>query len=234
MNSTLRNEYLIGKNAQEALRQSHVFVFGCGGVGSFAIEALVRAGIGSVTVIDFDRVDETNLNRQLIATTQTLGQLKIDVMRDRALAIHPDLNYTGIAEFFDETSTLDLSQADYVIDAIDSVNSKLELMRRCQSQGIPLVMALGTARKLDASQVILTTLFKTSGDPLAKKVRIAARKAGLNDVSVVLSTEEPLDASWDDKNQKIVNGSMIFVPATAGLRCAQKVIQDIIQAQSVL
>lgn len=234
MKSTLRNEYLIGKEAQDKLKQSHVFVFGCGGVGSFAIEALVRAGIGSLTVVDFDRVEETNLNRQLIATTQSLGELKIEVMKERALLINPELNYQGFALYFDQETVIDLSQADYVIDAIDSVNSKIELARRCQALSIPLVMALGTARKLDASKVILTTLSKTSGDPLAKKVRVAIRKEGLKDIPVVLSTEDPLDSSWDEAQQKVINGSMIFVPATAGLRCAQKVIQDIIAHDSVL
>lgn len=225
MDYSLRNRLLLGEDGMDRLKSAHVMVFGCGGVGSFAIEALARAGIGHLSLVDFDRIEISNLNRQLMTTQAKLGQLKVEVMKERLLSINPELIVTTHALFFKEDTDLDFTGVDYVIDAIDSVPSKIELMRTCERLGLPLIMALGTARKLDPTQLQVTRLSKTTIDPLAKKIRILAKKEGLKDILVVSSTEAALDPSFDKTAQKVVNGSMIFVPGSAGLLLASVVVR---------
>lgn len=226
---TTRNELLIGSEGQKRLQASHVMVFGAGGVGASVIEALVRAGIGTLSVVDFDRVEVTNLNRQQIATTRTIGQLKVDAVRERALSINPKLELFTYPIFYKSSDDLSFEGVDIVVDAIDSVPSKLELMRACEKANVPLIMALGTGRKLDPTQLIVTSLYKTEMDPLAKKMRILAKKEGLRDIKVITSKEQPLPITLDPESERVVTGSMIFVPASAGLLIASVVVSDLLK-----
>jgi len=226
---TTRNELLIGSEGQKRLHDSHVMVFGSGGVGASVIEALVRAGLGRLSVVDFDRVEVTNLNRQLIATTETIGQLKVDAVRNRLLSINPNLKLFTYPIFYKSSDDVSLDGVDIVVDAIDSVPSKLKLMQACEQANIPLIMALGTGRKLDPTQLIVTTLYKTEMDPLAKKMRILAKKEGLRDIKVITSKEQPLPVTLDPESEKVVTGSMVFVPASAGLLIASVVVRDLLK-----
>ena len=233
-NPYIRIEYLIGIDKVEKLKQAHVAVFGCGGVGSFAIEGLVRSGVKELTLIDFDGIDVSNLNRQLMTNASNIGQLKVEVMQERILSIHPDVMIHLKSIFFDAQSDLSFEEFDYVIDAIDAVNSKLEIMRRAEAAKVPMIMALGTARKLDPTQLRLSNLYHTSYCPLAKKVRILARKEGLQNIKVVTSLEEAKEATFVPELNKVIVGSMIFVPASAGLLLASTVIQDLCQDDVII
>ena len=179
--------------------------------------------------IDFDGIDVSNLNRQLMTNASNIGQLKVEVMQERILSIHPDVKIHLKPIFFDAQSDLSFEEFDYVIDAIDAVNSKLEIMRRAEAAKVPMIMALGTARKLDPTQLRLSNLYNTSYCPLAKKVRILARKEGLQNIKVVTSLEESQEATFVPELNKVIVGSMIFVPASAGLLLASTVIQDLCQ-----
>lgn len=229
MNSAFtRVTYVLSESQFDRLRTAKVLLFGLGGVGSFVAEALVRSGIGAIGVVDHDVVDITNLNRQLIATMETVGQRKTEVMRQRLLTINPELIIETYPVFYPDPS-IDVSGYDLVIDAIDCVNSKLELMRACQTANVPLIMSLGTGKRLDPTQLIVTTLYQTSGDPLAKKVRSLAKKAGLNDVTVITSTELPLPSRQvRQAHEKVIVPSMIFVPASAGLLIARQAVKTLV------
>ena len=233
-NPYIRIEYLIGSEKLEKIKHAHIAIFGCGGVGSFAIEGLIRSGVKEVTLIDFDTIDVSNLNRQLMTSASNIGQSKVEVMRERILSIHPDVLVHLKPIFFNEESKLSFEPFDYVIDAIDAVPSKLEIMRRAEKANVPMIMALGTARKLDPSQLRLNDLYHTSYCPLAKKVRILARKEGLRNIKVVTSLEESKDATFVPELNKVVVGSMIFVPASAGLLLASTVIQDLCQDDVII
>lgn len=233
-NPYIRIEYLIGSEHVEKIKQAHVAVFGCGGVGSFAIEGLVRSGVKELTLIDFDTIDVSNLNRQLMTLNDNIGQAKVNVMRERILSIHPDVMVHLMPIFFNEESELSFESFDYVIDAIDAVPSKLEIMRRSEKANVPMIMALGTARKLDPMQLRVSDLYHTSTCPLAKKVRILARKEGLRNIKVVTSLEKAKEATFVPELNKVVVGSMIFVPASAGLLLASTVIQDLCQDDVII
>lgn len=230
----IRIEYLIGSDHLEKIKHAHIAIFGCGGVGSFAIEGLVRSGIKEVTLIDFDTIDVSNLNRQLMSNAHNIGQNKVEVMRERILSIHPDVQVHLKSTYFTEESDLDFEPFDYVIDAIDAVPSKLEIMRRAEKAKVPLIMALGTARKLDPTQLRVSDLYHTSHCPLAKKVRNRARKEGLHTIKVVTSLEEAKEATFVPELNKVVVGSMIFVPASAGLLLASTVVQDLCQDDVII
>lgn len=229
MNSAFtRVTYVLSPTQFERLQHAKVLVFGLGGVGSFVVEALVRSGIGSMGLVDHDVVDITNLNRQLIATTATVGQRKTEVMRERALSINPDLTIETFPVFYPDAS-VEIDRYDLVIDAIDSVDSKIALMAACQAANVPLIMSLGTGKRLDPTKLIVTTLYQTSGDPLAKKVRSGAKKAGLNDVTVITSTELPLSSRQvREAHEKVIVPSMIFVPASAGLLIAHQAVKTLL------
>lgn len=222
-----RITYVLSESQFERLQHANVLVFGLGGVGSFVCEALVRSGIGSIGLVDHDVVDITNLNRQLIATMASVGQRKTDLMRDRLLSINPNLKVSTYPVFYPDPS-IDVSAYDLVIDAIDSVPSKIALMAACQHAHITQIMSLGTGKRLDPTQLIVTTLYQTSGDPLAKKVRGLAKKAGLADVTVITSTELPMvSRQVRQPGEKVIVPSMIFVPASAGLLIAQQAVKTL-------
>lgn len=224
-----RTAMLIGENGVEKLNRSHVAVFGVGGVGGYAVEALVRAGVGKITLVDSDRVAESNINRQIIATHNTVGQYKTEAMRDRIASINPDCEVICHSVFFDENnrSDFDFSSYDYVVDAIDSLSAKLELIASAKEKNIPIISAMGAGNKLDPTMFEVSDISKTTVCPLARAVRIALRKRGINHLKVVYSKEEPAVKNNTDENGNRVPASISFVPSVMGLIIAGEVIKDI-------
>ncbi len=219
-----RNIRLLGQDGQQRLMQAKVAVFGLGGVGGFAAEALVRAGVGHLLFVDGDVVEISNLNRQILATHDTLGRPKAEVMKERALSIAPDARIEALQVFFDEKSAhlFDFREWDYVIDAIDSVPSKILLIECCRQANAPIISAMGAGNKLDPTRFRVTDLAKTSVCPLARTMRSALRKRGIEHLKVVFSDEPPLPS-----NGQRAPGSVSFVPSVAGLILAGEVIREI-------
>ena len=226
----IRTARLIGEEAVNALETKNVCIFGIGGVGSFAAEALCRAGVGALTLIDGDTVAESNLNRQLIALHSTIGQAKVDVMKARMADINPDARVTALHMFYDENTAdrIDLTQFDYVVDAIDSVPSKLMLIRRCHALNVPLISCMGTGNKLDPSKLVITDIAKTSVCPLARVVRRELRKSGILHHTVLYSTEIPRKPLFEDESGRSSPASIAFVPSAAGLMIAGHVVRALI------
>ncbi len=228
-NQFLRTEMLIGKENLDKLKNSHIALFGIGGVGGHAFEALVRAGVGTIDIFDSDCVDITNLNRQIIATHKTVGILKTDAAEERAKEINPNVIINKYPVFFsgDNSKEFDFSKYDYVIDAIDSVSSKIELILKSQESNVPIISCMGTGNKLNAAALEISDIYKTSVCPLARVMRYELKKRGVKKLKVVYSKEEPIKSSLDE-NGRPVPASISFVPATAGLIIAGEVIKDII------
>lgn len=226
-----RAELLLGTTALEKLRTAHVAVFGIGGVGSFACEALARAGIGELTLIDNDAVSLTNRNRQLIALASTTGQPKVAVMRARIAEINPHCMVHARQEFYTPDSALDLSAFDYVIDAIDTVTAKLHLVTVCERLGVPLICSMGTGNKLDPTRFEVTDIYKTSVCPLARVMRLECKKRHIKHLKVVYSKEEPRTPLPSDEQKgtagRAVPGSVSFVPPVAGMILAGECIKDL-------
>ena len=199
-----------------------------GGVGSYTIEALARSGIGNITLIDNDVVDITNINRQLIADTTTIGKPKVEVAKERLLKINPNVKLTTYQLFYDETKANELlnSNYDYIVDAIDSVSSKLSLVEEAYKQNIPIISCMGTGNKLDPTKFEVSDISKTSVCPLAKVMRKELNKRGIHHLKVVFSKEEP--HRFNEENKKIP-ASISFVPSVAGLILAGEVIKDLLQ-----
>lgn len=226
LNQFSRTELLIGKEEIEKLQNSKVAVFGIGGVGSFVVEGLVRAGIGKFVLVDKDTVDITNLNRQIIATRKTVGKPKVEVAKERILEINPDAKVEIYQQFFmpDSEGILD-NTVDYIVDAVDTVTAKIELVVRANKLNIPIISSMGTGNKLDPIRFEVTDIYKTSVCPLAKVMRKELRVRGIDKLKVVYSKEEPIKP---DDAKKQVPGSISFVPSVAGLIIAGEVIKDII------
>ena len=235
-----RTEMLIGKEKMEKLQKANVIVFGLGGVGSYVVEGLVRAGIGNLTIVDKDVVDITNINRQLIADTTTIGKPKVEAEKERALKINPSLNITTIQEFVnaDNIDEIIPYSIDYVIDAIDTVSSKLAIIKYCYAHSIPLISCMGTGNKLDASKFEITDITKTSVCPLAKVIRKELKKLGIPHLKVLYSKEEPIKATVadiespfqstkDSKTTSTSPASISFVPSVAGLLIAGEVVKEL-------
>ena len=229
-NQFLRTEMLIGKENLDKLKNSHVALFGIGGVGGHAFEALVRAGVGTIDIFDSDCVDITNLNRQIIATHKTVGILKTDAAEERAKEINPNVIINKYPVFFsgDNSKEFDFSKYDYVIDAIDSVSSKIELILKAQETNTPIISCMGTGNKLNAAALEVSDIYKTSVCPLARVMRYELKKRGVKKLKVVYSKEEPVKSNLDE-NGRPIPASISFVPATAGLIIAGEVIQCIIR-----
>lgn len=232
--NTLRTEMLIGGDAIERLKCSHVAVFGLGGVGSWCAEALVRTGVGELTIIDDDTFSETNINRQAGALYSTIGRNKTEVMSERLLDINPNLNlHIHCDRYVPENREMFFANSyDYVADAIDSVTSKVDLIVTANQRNIPLISSMGTGNKLDASKLLITDLSKTSGCPLAKVMRRELKKHGITHLDVVFSTELPIKAQQLEElpeGKRSVPGSVMWVPAIAGLRMAQHIIMQLIK-----
>ena len=225
-NQFSRTETLIGADALAKLADSRVAVFGLGGVGGYIVEALARAGVGSIDLIDNDDVNITNINRQIIALHSTVGKSKVEVTRDRVLDINPKVNVKIYKIFFTpETSKeFDFSQYDYVVDAIDSVTGKIELVMKSQEANVPIISSMGTGNKLHPEMFEITDIYKTSVCPLAKVMRSELKKRGVKKLKVLYSKEVPIK----QEGQR-VPASISFTPPVAGLIMAGEVIRDLIK-----
>ena len=227
-NQFSRTELLIGKEAVEKLNNSKVAVFGIGGVGSFVVEALARAGVKNFVLVDKDNVDITNLNRQIIATNKTLGKPKVEVAKERILDINKDANVEIYQEFFmPETEGILDNSIDYIVDAVDTVTAKIELVLRANKLNIPIISSMGTGNKLDPTKFEVADIYKTSVCPLAKVMRKELKKRGIEKLKVIYSKEEPLKIEETEEGR--VPGSISFVPSVAGLIIAGEVIKDLIK-----
>lgn len=227
-----RQSLIIGEDATAALSTKRVALFGVGGVGSYAAEALARCGVGHVELIDSDVVSESNVNRQLCALTSTVGLPKVEVVAARMKDVNPDIDVTARQEFLlpENADGFDFSSYDFVIDAIDTVSAKIEIAVRCAALGVPMVSCMGTGNKLDPSALKISDLAKTSGCPLARVMRRELKKRGVLHLPVVYSEEPPIKQNSPvfAENGKQVPGSIAFVPATAGLLAASAAIKALI------
>ena len=223
-----RTEYLIGKENIEKLKNVHVAVFGLGGVGSYTVEALSRSGIGHLTLVDKDVVDITNINRQLIADTTTIGKPKVIVAKERLLRINPALDITIHPIFYDETQIEKIFAVsyDYIVDAIDTVSSKLSLIQEASNRNIPIISCMGTGNKLNPTMFEVSDITKTSVCPLAKVMRKELKERGISHLKVVYSKETPKRCDTENKQTP---ASISFVPSVAGLILAGEVIQDLLK-----
>ena len=227
-----RTELIIGKEGLEKLNKSKVAVFGIGGVGSFVVEGLARAGIQNFILVDKDVVDITNLNRQNIALNSTIGTPKVEVAKNRILDINPNAKVETIQEFFaPESKDLLGKEVDYIVDCVDTVTAKIELILRAQKKDIPIISCMGTGNKLDPTKFEVTDIYKTSVCPLAKVMRKELRERGVKKLKVVYSKEEPI--KQEIKPDKQVPGSISFVPSVAGLIIAGEVIKDLIKNKKI-
>lgn len=250
-----REERLIGKSAVDKLKKSHVAIFGIGGVGGYAVEALARSGIGELSLYDHDTISESNLNRQIIALRSTIGQYKVDVMKARIEDINPEAIVHANKMFFlpENKDEIDFAKYDYVIDAIDTVSGKIALIECCKQANVPIISAMGAGNKLDATAFEVADISKTSVCPLAKVMRRELKARGITSCKVVYSKEPPrkppeideeidinvlnncdmgnkypdLQEDNNKKRTKIAPGSNAYVPATAGLILAGEVIKDL-------
>jgi tRNA A37 threonylcarbamoyladenosine dehydratase len=224
---------LIGDDALEKLQKSRVAVFGIGGVGSFAAEAIARAGVGSIDLFDKDTVDVTNINRQLIADTETVGRPKTEVMRERILRINPQADVIINYCFFDKNneSDYDFSVYNYIVDAIDVITSKILLIEKADKANVPIVSSMGTGNKIEPTKLEVDDIYNTSVCPLARIMRRELKKRGVSHLKVVYSKETPIYTPVDtpDGCSKRVNASISFVPSVAGLILASEVVKDIIK-----
>lgn len=252
LHAFIRTQWLIGEQALKKLSESVVAVFGIGGVGSFAVEALARCGVGTLILVDYDRVCPTNINRQIHADVTTIGRPKVDVMKERLLKINPDLNVICRAVFYGPDTADELLDigCDYVIDAIDTIGSKIDLVVRCKQKGIPVISSMGAGNKMDPTAFRVGDIYQTSVDPIAKIMRRELKKRGIDSLKVVYSTEPPIkpkytfadvDGSHDSNKEgaieSIVNttggrkhppGSISFVPPVVGFILASEVVKDLI------
>lgn len=247
LNQFSRTELLLGREAMEILAGARVAVFGIGGVGGYTVEALVRSGVGTIDLIDDDKVCLTNLNRQLIATRKTIGQYKVDVMRERILEINPDASvHVHKCFFLPETKDeFDFAAYSYVVDAVDTVTAKIELVMQAQSAGVPIISSMGAGNKLDPSQFQVADIYETSVCPLAKVMRRELKKRDVKHLKVVYSQEKPLrpiedmaiscrsncicppGAQHKCTERRDIPGSNAFVPSVAGLIIAGEVVKDL-------
>lgn len=228
-NQFTRTEMLIGQENTEKLKNSHVAVFGVGGVGGYAVEALVRAGVGTLDLFDSDTVDITNLNRQIIATHSTVGKLKVEVAMSRARDINPDVKINTHAVFFSSENAggFDFTKYDYIVDAIDSVSSKIQLILMAKECGTPIISCMGMGNKLNPSALEVADISKTSVCRLARVMRYELRKRGVTHLKVIYSKEAPIKPNVAE-GTKVVPGSISFVPGAAGLIMAGEIVREII------
>ncbi len=227
----LRSEMILGENSTQILSRKKVILFGLGGVGSYTAEALARAGIGNITLVDNDTVSLTNLNRQLCALHSTVDKPKVAVIKERILDINPQCNVKALRKFYlpENSDDFSLEEYDYIADAIDTVSAKIDLALKAQQFGIPIISCMGTGNKLDPTRFMISDIFKTSGCPLCRVMRTELRKRSVKKLNVVWSPEEPIKPakSDEDTGKRQTPGSLPFVPGTAGLIMAGKIILDL-------
>ena len=227
----LRSEMILGENSTKNLAEKSVILFGLGGVGSYTAEALARAGIGKLTIVDNDTVSVTNLNRQLCALHSTVGKAKVEVVKERILDINPLCEVTALEKFYlpENSAEFSLEKYDYIADAIDTVSAKIDLALKSQEYGIPMISCMGTGNKLDPSLFTVSDIFKTSGCPLCRVMRTELKKRGIKKLNVVWSPEEPKKPAQTNENsgKRQTPGSLPFVPPVAGMIMAGKIILDL-------
>lgn len=228
-----REELLIGKDAIEILKNSRVAVFGVGGVGGFVVEVLARCGVGTIDVIDNDVVDPSNINRQIIATADTIGLEKVNVVEQRIKSINPNAVVNKHRCFFlpETAKDFDFTRFDYVVDAIDTVSGKIEIILQAKKAGVPVISCMGAGNKLDPTAFVVTDIYKTSVCPLARVMRQKLKKLGVQDLKVVYSTEKAMKPNYPPDmppQRKAAPGSVAFVPSVAGIIAGGEVIKDLI------
>lgn len=242
-----RTELLVGKEALSKLSKSKVAIFGIGGVGSFVVEGLARAGVGNFMLVDHDTVCPSNINRQLLATTKTIGRPKVEVMRERILEINPNAHVTVYCEFYLPGSSDKLIQDDYdyIVDAVDTVTAKIDIVVQAKKRNIPVISSMGAGNKMDPTRFRVDDIYRTAVDPLAKVMRRELKKRGVDSLKVVFSTEPPIKPAQNEEDGndtgsacpeaftqksagKRVPGSISFVPSVAGLIIAGEVVKDLI------
>lgn len=248
LNEFSRTELLLGREAMEKLRQARVVVFGLGGVGSYAAEAIVRAGVGAIDVVDDDRICLTNINRQLLATHKTVGKNKADVLTSRILEINPACRVKPHTCFYNEETAecFDFSEYDYIVDAIDTVSSKLTLIERAKAAGTPVISCMGVGNKLNPTDLTVADIYETSYCPLSRVMRYELKKRGIPSLKVVYSKEPAITPMETDalsckfncicppgtqrkcSIRRQVPGSVSFVPPVAGFILASEVVKDLI------
>lgn len=233
-----RTRFLLGQDNMEKLHKAHVAVFGLGGVGGYVVEALARSGIGALTLVDHDKISLSNLNRQILATMDTVGMEKAEAAEKRVKAIHPGCNVTAICNFFgpDTRHLFDFAAYDYVVDAIDTVTGKLSLVEACKEAGTPILCSMGAGNKLDPTAFRVTDIYETAVCPLARIMRKECRKRGIEKLKVVYSEEEPIvcdlpadDPAWKElpEGRNALPGSCAWVPSAVGLIIAGEVVKDL-------
>ena len=220
-----RTEALLGEQAMEKLKKARVAVFGIGGVGGHVVEALVRSGVGAVDIVDSDKVCLSNLNRQIIATESSIGKYKVDVMKERILDINPEAVVNVHKCFYlpETKEEFDFSQYSYVVDAVDTVTAKIQLVMEAEEAGVPIISSMGAGNKLDPTAFQVADIYKTSVCPLAKVMRRELKKRGIKKLKVVYSREQPVV-------KNAVPASVAFVPSVVGLIIAGEVIKDLVKA----
>ena len=232
-----RTALVYGDGARDVLGESRVIVFGVGGVGGYVCEALARTGVGHIELVDSDRVNESNLNRQIVALRSNIGRKKTEIMRERILDINPSAQVVAHDCFFlGEEGQFDFSHYDYVADCIDTVSAKVALIKLAQKAGTPVISAMGCAGKTDPSRLKITDIYKTNTDPLAKNMRLLLRRAGIKKCRVVFSDEVPVTrekrstetAAGGEKRVRVI-GSSIFVPASAGLLIGANIVKELLK-----
>lgn len=233
LNRFSRTQLLYGREVMDHLATCRVAVFGIGGVGGYVVEALARSGIGALDLIDNDKVSLTNINRQIIATTKTVGQYKVDAAKERVLDINPDCKVTTYKVFYlpDTQDQFDLGEYDYVVDAIDTVTGKLAIIENAKKAGVPVISSMGAGNKTDPAAFEVADIYETSICPLAKVMRRECRKRGIESLKVVYSKEEPVrpieDMPVECTQRRDIPGSTAFVPSVVGLIIAGEIINDL-------
>ena len=227
MEKTSRTDLLIGKEKSSLIKSLKIAVFGVGGVGGFAVEALIRSGVENIAVFDADSIEETNVNRQIIATSENLGKDKVSVIKERAESINKNAKVTAIKTFYlpENADLYPLTKYDYIIDAIDTITAKIELIKRAKIAGVPIISCMGTGGKLNPLSLKIADIKDTKVCPLAKVIRKKLKDEGIENVKVVYSEELPKKSENVERKEI---PSMIFVPATAGLLMALEVIKDLV------
>ena len=227
-----RTEMLIGNDGMKKLNNAKVAVFGLGGVGSFVCEGLARSGIGNFILVDYDKIDESNINRQLIATVNTIGKYKVDLMKERILEINPNANVETYKEFYMADSKTDIITDDlsYAVDCVDTILAKIAIICKCNALDVPVISSMGTGNKLDPSMFEVADIYETSVCPLARIMKKDLKKRNIEKLKVVYSKEHPIntnDCAINQNRKYKVKGSVSFVPSVAGLIIAGEVIKDI-------
>ena len=227
-----RTELIYGREAMERIASSHIAVFGIGGVGGYVVEALARSGVGALDLIDSDKVAESNLNRQIIATRSTIGRFKVDVAAERIADINPDCKVRTFKIFYlpETADRFDFTDYDYVVDAIDTVTGKLTLIENAKAAGVPIISSMGAGNKVNPAAFEVADIYKTSVCPLAKVMRHECKKRGIKSLKVVYSKEEPRTPLEliQEGSRRSIPGSTAFTPSVAGLIIAGEIINDLV------